>query len=60
MKLPLRLVWSMVGRSLILDATGKEVLRPSRDIGNDFDGQEWEKDAKAVVEAVNNEWRGKP
>lgn len=31
---PFRKIWSMVGRSLVVDQSGREVVRPSTDLGS--------------------------
>lgn len=33
-KSPFRLVWSMIGRSLVVDQNDRQVVRPSNDIGS--------------------------
>jgi hypothetical protein len=52
---PFRKVWSMVGRSLVVDAEGRQIARPCADIGSSSWHEEkadWERLAPLLADAV--------
>lgn len=56
---PYRLVWSMVGRSLILDSRDHEAINPGVEIGAGWTPEVaawWERVAPVIVKALNEDW----
>jgi hypothetical protein len=47
----LRTSWSAVGRTLITDGQGNQVVSPARDIGPMFDAEAWERLAPVLAAA---------